>query len=675
MTIAIGAPAAESSATDSPRLNAWWLWSGLLLVLLILYASRDSLPWAFDPPGAVTWLKDGIRDAWRWLIGTPILGLFTLKEATRSVSWALTYPMQALQVILAPSFKRPVWLDPNLPSIPWITITGLAAIFAHYYGGWRLALLPLLAGCYFAFFGMWNPTMESLASIAIAVPLSAIIGLLLGIWAYRSPTASAFLRAYCDLMQTIPIWSFFIPVIVLVGINPVGALVATMVYSIPPMIRVAELALKAVPPELIDFGRMTGSTPRQLMWLVRVPAARDSLLLGLNQVIMLSLNLVILTSTMGARGLGFHVWNALNRSKLGAGLEFGMAIVVLAVVLDRLSKAVAQRRPGARRPTGTLTGDHPYLVFAIGFALISMLVAWLIPLAYIWPETGPLRLTTAPIWDGLVTWINVNLFDVTEAVRDFTLIYVLSPIRNLMLSLPWIWVVLAVVAAGYLAGGLKLGLFSAGLVLAIALVGLWQPAVVSVYEVLMAMLICYVIGFPLAVVAARSDRFWAVLQPVADLLQTMPSFIFLIPFVILFRTGEFTSILIIVSFAIAPVIRYTAEGLRAVPQHVVEAARAHGASRSQLLWQVELPLALPSLVLGLNQTLMMALSMLVITAYVGTRDLGQAAYGAMVRGGDTDIGTGVLAGLAVCAIAIASDRIIRASADKLAARLGVTAGN
>ncbi len=193
----------------------------------------------------------------------------------------------------------------------------------------------------------------------------------------------------------------------------------------------------------------------------------------------------------------------------------------------------------------------------------------------------------------------------------------------------------------------------------------------STYECLIAVVSCYVVGFPIAVWAARSEAVWRVIQPLADLLQTMPSFIFLIPFVILFRSGEFTSILIIVSFAIVPVIRYTAEGLRLVPQHIVEAARAHGANRSQILWQVELPLAMPNLILGLNQTIMMALSMLVITAYVGTRDLGQEAYGSMIKGGDIAIGQGTVAGLAVCALAIASDRIVRAIADRLGKRLGV----
>ncbi len=468
MSAAADAPRSATATPASPvaRLPASLVWPAMAVVLVLLYLLRTPLEWAFAYPEAVLPLKDWIKSAWTWMISTPLFGLFTVKEATRFISWLLTYPMTLLQVILAPGFKRPMWLDAGLPSIPWITITGLAAIFSHYYGGWRLALLPLLAGCYFAFFGMWNPTMETLASVAIAVPLSAIFGLLLGIWAYRSPAASTALRAICDLMQTIPIWSFFIPIIVLIGINPVGALVATMVYSVPPMIRVAEVALRTVPSELVDFGRMAGSTQRQLMWLVRVPAARDQLLLGLNQVIMLCLNLVILCSTMGAKGLGFFVWTSLNRSKLGEGLEYGFAIVVLAIVLDRVSKAVATRRPTEKRETGSWIGDHPYVAIAIAFAVVSCLVAYLIPQAYLFPEQQ--KITTAPIWNGLVTWININLFDYTEAIRNFSILYVLNPIRNFLLSLPWIWVVAAVALVGYLLGGIRLALLAGALILFIA---------------------------------------------------------------------------------------------------------------------------------------------------------------------------------------------------------------
>ncbi len=269
-----------------------------------------------------------------------------------------------------------------------------------------------------------------------------------------------------------------------------------------------------------------------------------------------------------------------------------------------------------------------------------------------------------------MTWININIFAYTEAFRDFSLIYILAPLRNLWLSLPWIWVVAAVAIAGGLAGGWRLGAVRgrvdpgdrAGR--AVEAGRDQRPRVPDRDHRLLRR------RLPARRAGGAQRPGWLILQPLADLLQTMPSFIFLIPFVILFRTGEFTSILIIVSFAIVPV--------SATPPKVCGRCHATGGGGArarrqslQRLFQVELPLALPNLVLGLNQTLMMALSMLVITAYVGTNDLGQEAYGAMTRGGDVAIGQGAVAGLAVCALAIAADRIIRAIAHRLGKRLGV----
>jgi glycine betaine/proline transport system permease protein len=180
--------------------------------------------------------------------------------------------------------------------------------------------------------------------------------------------------------------------------------------------------------------------------------------------------------------------------------------------------------------------------------------------------------------------------------------------------------------------------------------------------------VCILFGFPLGIWSARNDRVWRIIEPLADLLQTIPSFIFLIPFVILFRTGEFTAILIVVTFAIVPAIRYTAEGIRNVPAHLIEAARAQGCSDWQILREVQLPLAFPSILLGLNQTILMALAMLVVTAYAGTNDLGQDSLAGVAK---RNFGMSVLAGLVISGIAIVTDRLIRAKAGSIASNMGL----
>jgi glycine betaine/proline transport system permease protein len=648
----------------SPRLLTWLV---LVAVTLLAIAFFPSLS---KPPEALFPIAQSLTKGWDWFVDARILGLFTFKEMTRALVGWINFPMEALQVMLAAEFQRPVWLQnlgvpKTLPALPWITVAGLAAIAGHYAGGWRIALMMLAACGYFAVFGMWNSTMLTVASILVSVPVGLILGLSLGIWCFKSERARRIILPLLDLMQTVPFFSYMVPIVVLFGVSPVAGMVATIIFAMPPMVRVTELALRQVPPEIIDFGRMAGCKPWQLMWLVRLPAARDGLLVGLNQVVMLTLNLVILASVIGARGLGFDVWSALNRLNIGKGLEFGMAIVFLAIVLDRALRALAKKRPVARNPAAAFHQRHPYWIAASAFLVFSVLAAWLLPPLYLWPK--PWTLTSAPFWNALMTAINQNFFWLLNCFREIVLLFILVPIRETLLSIPWFLVVFALGLLGWQLQGARLAALVTLLALAIVAVGLWGKSMLTVYECGAAVLICLAIGFPLGIAAARSDRVWRVVEPIADLLQTIPSFIFLIPFVILFRTGEFTAILIVVSFAVVPAIRYTAEGIRNVPAHLVEAAKAQGCSKSQILWQVQLPLAFPQLLLGLNQTILMALSMLVITAYAGTNDLGQDSLAGVMK---RNLGQSVLAGLAICAIAVIIDRLITAKARATAARMG-----
>lgn len=651
----------------SPRLTpVHMLWLALLIATVLMIVFRSSVAFVADPPGALFPLEKALSDGWKWLVSTPVFGLFSIDQITRWFATVLGYPMRFLQAVLAPELQRPQWLPKNFPSVPWIAIAGLAAIAGHYVGGLRTAALMFAACLYFAFFGLWNSTMETLASIFFAVPIGLLIGVMLGVKSFRSERAKRWITPVLDVMQTMPFFSYMMPIVTLFGLNPVAALITTIIFAIPPMVRVTDLALREVPSEVVEFGKMAGCKPWQLMWLVRLPAARNGLLIGLNQVVMLTLNLVILASVIGARGLGWDVWNALNRLNIGKGLEFGMAIVILAIVLDRFLRKLALRRPTERSASPRFDHRHPYWTAAAGFFVAACLLAWIFPALYMWPKAW--SVTTAPFWNALMTWINLTFFDALNAGREFLVATFLNPLRDGLLGLPWISVVAALGLLGWQLGGWRLALMGAGLATFVAITGLWTKMGLSIYECGTAVLICSLLGFPLGIWAARSDRAWRVIEPLADLLQTIPSFIFLIPFVILFRTGEFTAILIVISFAIVPAIRYTAEGIRNVPAHLVEAARMQGCSTWQILREVQLPLAFPSILLGLNQTILMALSMLVITAYAGTNDLGQDTLAGVAK---RNFGMSVLAGLVISGIAIVTDRLIRAKSKQVAERMGV----
>ena len=222
--------------------------------------------------------------------------------------------------------------------------------------------------------------------------------------------------------------------------------------------------------------------------------------------------------------------------------------------------------------------------------------------------------------------------------------------------------------AGYRLGGARLGLLAALLAFMIAATGQWEKAMVTVYLCGISVIVASLIGIPAGIVASERSGLWRWVKVVIDTLQTLPSFVYLMPAVMLFRVGDFTAMIAVVAYAVTPAIRYTALGLQKVDPGIVEAGRATGCTRWQLLTKIKLRLALPELMLGLNQTIMFALSMLVITALVGTRDLGQEVYIALTK---ADTGRGLVAGLAVAFIAIIADRLISAAAARQRLRLGL----
>jgi glycine betaine/proline transport system permease protein len=188
----------------------------------------------------------------------------------------------------------------------------------------------------------------------------------------------------------------------------------------------------------------------------------------------------------------------------------------------------------------------------------------------------------------------------------------------------------------------------------------------TVYLCGVSVVLAALIGIPIGIWASRSDRVEGIVNPIIDTLQTLPSFCFIIPVVMLFRVGDVTALIATVAFAVVPAIRYTNHGLRQVPPHLVEAATMTGATRTQLFWRIQFPLALPEIVLGINQTVLLALSMIIIAAMIGTRDLGQEVFIALAK---ADAGRGIVAGLAVAFIGIVADRLIGGVSAKQRARL------
>jgi glycine betaine/proline transport system permease protein len=649
----------------------WWLaWGAAIAAFVALWLSGSG--WAVDYPKtaeipAMRW----VGDLMKWLVNDATFGLFSFVDLTRFIAAVIEVPYRIAASLLATGFMSMAGSSgvQIVPPISWIAVIGTLGLIGHWAGGWRLALLATGLMLFIAVFGQWTAAMVTLASIAIAVPLGVVLGLLLGVLAYRVPLVQRAITPVLDLMQTVPVFAYLVPVLFLFGFGPTAAIVATIIYAMPPMTRIAVEALQSVPPEIDDLGRMVGATPRQRTWKVIVPAAMPGLMVGANQVIMLSLNIVIIASMIGAGGLGFEVLGALRRLDFGVGLEAGFAIVALAIVLDRLSQAVAlklQSRPHRADSGSPLVARHGYVFGAIVLIVATGVLGFAEPSFQSFPSAW--RLSTGDFWAGLIEWINVNFFTQLEAFKDVLLLNLLIPLKRLLTSLPWLGVTGLLALAGWQLGGWRLALLAGALSFFIAATGQWQKAMTTVYLCGVAVVFAALIGIPIGILAAEKRRLWPAVQAVIDTLQTLPSFVYLMPVVMLFRVGDFTAILAVVLYALAPAIRYTAHGLMQVDPALVEAGRAAGATRWQILTRIKLKLAFPQIMLGLNQTIMLALSMLVITALVGTRDLGQEVYIALAK---ADTGRGIVAGLAVAFIAIIADRLIAAGARRTKKKLGL----
>ncbi|GAW34761.1 glycine betaine/L-proline transport system permease protein ProW [Roseovarius sp. A-2] len=602
-----------------------------------------------------------------WLVNTANFWLFTFRDLTRAIAWVIELPYQFLRNLLIEGFQSGLGQEAVqiAPSLSWIAVIALAVAIGHYARDWGLAALVGACFLYLAVFGQWHSAMITLASVLVAVPIGAAGGLALGILAYRSAWVERLLRPVLDLMQTVPVFAYLVPILILFGFGPVAALVATVIYAMPPMIRVTIMALKGVPEELLEAGRMMGATPRQMTWKVLVPAATPMLMVGVNQVIMLTLNMVIIASMIGAGGLGFDVLASLRKLDIGGGIEAGLAIVVMAIALDRASQAFAERRMTHRRH-GSVLQRHPRSAIVLGVIVATFLLGQVIPAVQSYPDAW--KISTGPFWSDAMAWINVNFFDTLEAIKTALLKAVLLPVKKFFAGIPWLWGILAAGVIAWRVAGWKMGIVAALMMGFIAASGLWGEAMVTLYLCGVSVFIAVLIGTPLGIWAAQRPGAGRIILGLMDTLQTLPSFVYLIPVVMLFRVGDFSAMIAVVLYALAPAVRYAAHGIREVPPHLLEAGRMAGCTPRQLLWRVKLPLAVPQLLLGLNQTIMLALSMLVITALVGTRDLGQEVYIALTK---ANAGQGIVAGLSVAFIAIIADRIVHALSDNQKRRLGL----
>jgi glycine betaine/proline transport system permease protein len=669
MSLAEARPASQAVFSRIAPVRLMWIAVLIATVVLVMLPANALPAWAWKYP--LAWqvpFGSWISAFTKWLMDSASFGLFTVRDFTRAIAWTLDLPLQFAKSVFATGFIQGQGSDAVviLPAIPWFAMIVLSVAAGYAVGGLALGLQMGFGLAYLAVFGQWGSAMITLASVLVASVFGAVGGLLVGLACVRWRWMERIVSPLLDVAQTMPVFAYLLPMLILFGFGPVSAMVATVIYALPPMVRVTIVAIRAVPEEIRSLGLMTGCTRRQITWKMLVPSALPALMVGVNQVIMLSLNVVIIASMIGAGGLGWDVLTALRSLNIGKGLEAGLAITVLAVLLDRFAQALAVRSGAAVQ--GQSTGRRNILFGGIGLGLALWAAAAVSQPLAVYPETW--KLSTGAFFSDIVSWINVNFFSTLEAIRTGVLLNVLIPVKRFMLALPWPWVVAVIALAGFRLGGWRLALTVGLMALFPVVVGLWPTTMITVYLTAVSVVLAALIGIPIGIASAQRPKLWRVVEAVVDTLQTLPSFVYLIPIVMLFRVGDFTALTAIVLYAVAPAIRYTAHGVARVSPHLIEAGAMNGCTQRQILKRIRLPLALPEILLGVNQTIMLALSMLVITALVGTRDLGQETYSALAK---ADVGRGLVAGLCVAFIGMVADRLISAAAGRMRARMGVEA--
>jgi glycine betaine/proline transport system permease protein len=546
-----------------------------------------------------------------------------------------------------------------LSRLTWLGVVTLAAAIAGVVAGWRMALLAAIGFLSFGVLGFWEASLETLALIIISVLIAVGIGIPVGIWAGRHPLVESILRPVLDAMQTIPAFSYFVPFALLLGIGAPPSIAATVIFAIPPAIRLTSLGIRTVSESSLEVGNSFGATARQMLRKVQLPLAKPSVMLGVNQSIMMALGIVVLAATIGAGGLGQSVLDALSSLNVGEALAAGLAIVAMAIVFDRVtfawSRGARARRGGAARIGGITLSRRAVLVLAA----VAVAAAVVIGRQVLQQQDFPSGLTWSfadPV-NQAEQWVLRTFGGITTAMTGAMVRWALDPLIKLLTGVPW-WMVCAFAAAiGWVVSRRWTLLVAAFLLMAaVGVIGMWDPAMNTLSQVLVAVGSAVVLAVPLGVWSGKSDRVHAIFKPILDTMQTMPQFVYLVPAVALFGVGRVPGVIAALVYALPPGIRLTDLGIRQVPHDIVEATEAFGATPWQTLWKVQLPLARPSILLGVNQTVIMVFSVVIIAGLVGGAGLGYL----VVDGLSHNPGIGVVAGIAILLMAIVIDRITQA---------------
>ncbi|GII25388.1 ABC transporter permease subunit [Planosporangium mesophilum] len=622
------------------------------VALWIPLHGRHTLPLAVSRLSPLhLWLND-LRDAVDAdRSGNPVLG--GAVDVARSAIDHLVVFIGSL--ISEPSYGRPV------PVVGWLGVVALAVLVGYAAGTWRTAVLAGAGFGSFGVLGLWQQSMQTLALTLAAVAICLVIGVPLGFWVGLSPRGERLVTPVLDLMQVMPTFVYLAPLTLFFLIGPASAVIATIVYAAAPVIRITAHGIRNVPRPTLEASESLGATGWQVLRTVRIPAAARTIVLGINQTTMCALSMVTIAALIGAPGLGEVVVKAMEILDVGTAFAGGLAIVAMAIVLDRVTTAAAAHTGSRTEPTPR---RRLWTLAALGASTLAALhLSYTFVWAAVFPGPQPAGVIGGHVADGVnqaTRWVQHHLVGVTDAVRVVVTDGLLNPLQALVTESPWYLVCAVVLAITWTVAGPRTLPVVAGCLALLVGTGLWRDTMTTLAATLVATVVVMVLGVVVGVWMGRSARVDRLIRPTLDAAQVMPPFVYLVPVLGLFGPTRLTAIVAAVVFAAPVAVKVVADGVRAVPASVVEAAAAAGSSTWQLIWKVQLPLARHSLTLAANQGLIYVLSMVVVGGLVGAGALGYLVVAGFSQ--RSLYGKGLAAGVAIVGLGILLDRITQAAA-------------
>jgi glycine betaine/proline transport system permease protein len=544
----------------------------------------------------------------------------------------------------------------SIPMLGWLGVIAIIGFVVYAVSQLRMAIAAVVLIFTCGALGLWTDSMDTLAMTLAAVLLSLMIGIPVGIWAGLSDRVLKAVTPILDLAQILPTLVYLAPLALFFLIGPASAIIATMFYSIPIAVRLTAFGIRGVSVSPVEAGTSMGTTKMQLLKKIQLPMSSRTIILGINQTVMAALSFVVIAALIGAPGLGKPVIAALIIRDVGGGFVAGIAVVLIAIMLDRSTSAAiatdasfvpAPASARKRRQLGLIAGGIATIVCIV----LSRQFAW----AAYFPEQIDISKPVSNATSSSIVWITENLEFLTSGLAKVVTVGILNPLEGVLSNSPWFLTVTMITIFSLILGGVRSAFVTVTLLLAIVVSGLWFDTMVTFTQTIVATMLTMLIGVIVGVWIGRSTRAERALRPILDAGQTLPAFVYLIPMLGFFGPSRFTAIATGIVYSIPIVVKIVGQGIRQVPTNMIEAAISTGSTKWQLITKVQLPAAKKSLLLATNQGLIFVLAVVVIGGIVGAGGLG---YLVIVGSSKPELqGKGLIAGFSILLLGLMIDRI------------------